>query len=108
MTATRTKSTLSPARQQLLRLFQELNFGRIENLDVRQGEPVLDPSPQVIREVKFGGENGPRPERHAHDFLLKGQVVELLDQLDRLQDGTIRLLEVKHGLPFRMLVAEAA
>jgi hypothetical protein len=99
---------LSARRAGLLELMQSINFGRIEGLAVLDGEPVLDPPPRVIREVKFGGENGPRPELDAGNFLLKTQVVELFQHFDHLGDGTIDVLEIKHGLPFRMLVAEAA
>jgi len=52
--------------------------------------------------VKFGGENGPRPEATIEDFLLKSQVIEFIDQLSRLGDGIVESLEVRHGLPFRM------
>jgi hypothetical protein len=34
--------------------------------------------------------------------------VELFEQFDRLGNGTIDLIEVKHGLPFRMFVAGQA
>jgi hypothetical protein len=87
---------------------QSLNFGRIEGLAILNGQPVLDPPPRVVREAKFGGDNGPRPEASVAEFLLKAQVVELFQQLDRIGNGTIAVLEIKHGLPFRMLVAEAA
>ncbi|MCX7701854.1 MAG: EF-hand domain-containing protein [Gemmataceae bacterium] len=102
------KHDLSARRAALLELMQTINFGRIEGLVIRNGEPVLDPPPRLVREIKFGGENGPRPELHAGNFLLKTQVVELFALLDRQGDGTIDVLEIKHGLPFRMLLAEAA
>jgi hypothetical protein len=101
-----TKRSLSPARRRLVELMQEINFGRSEGLAVRGGDPVLAPPPRLVREVKFGGDNGPRPERGAADFDLKARLVELLDYLDEAGDVTIDLLEVKHGLPFRMLVAD--
>ncbi len=101
-----TKRSLSPARKRLVELLQRLNFGRIEGLQVRGGEPVLDPLPRIVREVKLAAaENGPRPEADNRDFLLKAQVVDLFGELDRLGTGTIELLEVKHGLPFRLFVA---
>jgi hypothetical protein len=92
----------------LIELMQQINFGRIEGLLVRNGEPTFDPPPIVIREVKFGGENGPRPECGVDNFALKAQVVELIQQLDDLGDGTVETIEVKHGLPFRMLLADRA
>jgi len=85
---------------------QELNFGQVRNLVIRDGEPVFDPPPRVVREVKFGGENGPRPEVAKADFALKAQVRELLAQLEAMGDGVVRCIEVKHGLPFKMTVEE--
>ena len=102
-----TKAALSPARRRLIELFQQLNFGRVESLNLMDGEPVFDPPPRAIREIKFGGENGPRPEYDAVDFALKSQVVELLRFFDQLGDGTIEAIEVKYGLPFRLTFAHA-
>ena len=101
------KRSLSAPRRRLLELMQEINFGRIEGLAVRGGEPVLDPPPRVVREIKFGGENGPRRELGSDDFALKAQAVEFFAHLSRLGDGTVEILEIKHGLPFRMSVEEA-
>ncbi len=101
-------AALPPSARRLIRLMQTLNFGRIDGLVVRGGQAVLDPPPEIIREVKFGAENGPRPEAAIEDFLLKSQVVEFFDQLSRLGDGIVESLEVKHGLPFRMTVREPA
>jgi len=103
-----TKSSLSPRRRCLLELLQRVNFGRLESLVVADGEPVFDPPPRIVREIKFGGENGPRPEAPIEDFELKAQVVELFRHIDELQDGVIGVLEIKHGLPFRMAVEDAA
>ena len=98
------KSALSQPRRRLVELMQELNFGRLENLRVVDGEPVLDSQVRVVQELKFGGENGARPERETHDFALKLQYCELFATLDRLQHAQIEVLEIKHGLPFRMLI----
>ena len=100
------KASLSPPRKKLIELMQELNFGRINHLVIREGEPIFQPAPTVIREYKFGAENGTRQERMKKDFFLKSQVAELMQQLETIQDGTIIELEVKHGLPFRMSLVE--
>ncbi len=99
---------LTPAGRHLVQLMQRLNFGRIENLVVRDGDPVLTPAPELVREVKFGGDNGPRPEVSDADFALKDQVIDLIESLSSLGNGRVELLEVKHGLPFRALIAEPA
>jgi len=97
---------LGPDRRRLVHLMQQINFGRIEGLRIRDGDPVLDPLPRIVREVKFPGDNGPRPEAESGDFTLKRQVQDLLAELDRIGDGVVDVLVVKHGLPFSMQVAE--
>ena len=66
------------------------------------GEPVFDPAPRVVRKLKIGGENGPRPETTRDDFLLKQQSLEMLEAIAQLGDGEVRAIEVKHGLAFAM------
>jgi hypothetical protein len=99
------KSELPAGRRRLVELMQQVNFGRIEGLAVRGGEPVLDPPPRVVREIKIGGQNGPRPESGREDFLLKDRLKELFAHLGALGDGAVEVLEVKHGLPFKLEVA---
>lgn len=106
MIAEPTKTSLSPARRQLIELMQRINYGRIEGLSIRRGEPVLDPPPRIIREIKFGGENGPRPEVAKPDFTLKAQVRDLFAQMEALGDGVVPCIEVQRGLPFRMAIEE--
>ena len=100
------KSSLTPSQQKLLTEMQRINYGRIEGLSVRRGEPVMDPPPRIIREIKFGGENGPRAEVGKPDFTLKAQVRDLFAQLEALGDGVIPCIEIQRGLPFRMTVEE--
>jgi hypothetical protein len=102
------RSSLSPAKLKLLLKMQRLNFGRIENLVITDGQPVFSPSSRVVRSVKFGGKNGPRPEASLEDFALKDEVIELLRYVDEIRDGVINILEIQHGLPFRMTVEDVA
>ena len=100
-----TKRTLSPARRRLVELMQEVNFGRIEGLYVRDGEPVLERTPNVLRDIVFGKVNAPNPARGKDDFALKEQLVELFDLFDREQSVTVESLVIQNGLPVRMTVA---
>ena len=102
------KSTLLPAQTELVDLMQQLDFGTIEGLVVRDGLPVMKPRPRIVRDVKFGAGNGRRNEAGLTDFALKSSVRELMTTLSSLGNATVRRLEVKHGLPFRMQVEEAA
>jgi len=103
-----TASQLSAARRRLLETISKLNFGRIENLVIQNGQPVFDPPPSILRDVKFGAENGPHAKSALSDFSLKSRLLDLFSQLDALESGVVRSLEVKHGLPFSMIVEERA
>jgi hypothetical protein len=101
-----TKSSLSPSRRHLLETLQQLNFGRIENLRIACGEPILIPPPTIVQDIRIGATSGPRPELNSPDFLLRTEFVELFEHLDRLQNGTIQRLEVRHGLPQKLEIAQ--
>ena len=103
-TVASTKSSLSGPQKRLVELMQRLNFGRIEGLVVQAGQPAFDPLPRIVRDIKIGGENGPRPEAASGDFALKSQITELLEHLSQLRDGPVEVIEVKNGLPFRLVV----
>jgi hypothetical protein len=108
MTGTETLASLSPARERLVKLMQEVNFGCIKELAVRNSEPVFDPPPRIVREVKFCAENGPRPEIGKEDFALKAQVRDLFAHFEALGNGVISSLKVQRGLPFIMTIEEDA
>ncbi len=109
MIAVVTKADLSPARTRLVELMQGINYGRIEGLSIRHGEPVMDPPPsRVLRDFKPGGENGQRSESHLDDFALKKEVAELLDHIAVLGNATIHCLDVRQGLPLKWTVEEVS
>jgi hypothetical protein len=101
-----TFSQLSPARQRLVRLMQQVNFGRIENLLFMRGEPVFKPAPRTIQAIKLGGDHGPRQEAALREFRLAAEVIEMLGRLNQLGDGRIERLDVRHGLPFFMEIEQ--
>lgn len=98
-------ATLPPAEERLVKLMQEVNHGRIKGLVVRNGNLIFEPRPRVLRDFKPGGENGPRPETRLQDFLLKREVVDLLDFLSCLADAIVDI-EVKGGLPLKATIEE--
>lgn len=100
-------SDLSPTWQRIVLTMSGLEFGVIEGLMVRGGEPVLDPPPTVIREIKFSETSSlSARSAHASDFLLRKQVVELVVTFSALGDETIDRLEVRHGLPHRIVMRD--
>ncbi|NCO52736.1 MAG: hypothetical protein GW875_11650 [Deltaproteobacteria bacterium] len=102
------KAILTPPKRRLIELMQDINFGRITNIPVRDGEPELTPDTVIEREIKLAGQSGPRPERDQDDFILKQEVVALLEHLAQMGRGKVCLLEIKHGLPFLMRIEERA
>ena len=107
MTAVVSTVALSPARKRLLKVMQKINYGRIEGLFVRDGEPVFAPPPKIVRLFLFGKDNGPNAARGSERFSLKKKVAELFEVFDRERTLSIEELMIDDGLPVRMTVAEA-
>jgi hypothetical protein len=51
-------SELSPGRQALVRLCQVVNYGSVENLEVKDFEPTFDPPPVMLRDLKLDSDEG--------------------------------------------------
>jgi len=85
-------------------LFQTINFGRVEELEIRKGEPEFSPPPRVFVELKLDAADGPRPETRLDRFAVRSQVERFFTQIARLSQGTVEVIEVRHGLPFRMVI----
>lgn len=85
----------------LLQQIRAIGFGRIEALHVRSGQPLPDPPARMIREFKLGGSDH---QTDRSDYLNKRQVRELLALFEQIGDGVIDCIEVRHGLPFRVVL----
>lgn len=101
-----TLSSLPPARQRLIRRAQQLGFGRIERLRLRNGNPEFDSPTRVIRRRKHGGANQPRPQASCEDFALKREWSELFAELEAIGNGEILVIEFAHGLPLFFEIEE--
>ena len=97
-------SQISSARQALVRLCQSLNFGRVERLIVRAGEPFYSPPPLLRAEIKLDSDEPARPELELADFDLRDEIRRLLARLDELQEGTIERIDVRAGIPQRVVI----
>lgn len=98
------KSTLSAPRQKLLRIMQQNPFSNVETV-VSGSEPCFDHRLRVTREIKLGIDAPALPTAEDADFGLKRAVTDLFDHFDRLRDGTAVTIEVRHGLPARLILA---
>jgi len=99
------KSDLTPRQRALVETMQRVRFGRIEHLIVRDGDPVIERgATRVVRSIRFEGENGPHPALDREDTVLKAKVMNLLQRLEELGEGTVAVLHFGDGLPGSMEV----
>ena len=91
---------LTPSHQRLLLLIRTIGFGSIEGLRVAAGQPVFDPPPLVLREVRFEPRQQGRPR--TADEITTADLM-LLAELRRVDAGTIQRIDVRYGKPFRLL-----
>jgi hypothetical protein len=96
-------SELSGPRQALVRLCQSINHGHIEALRITNGEPTFSPAPTVLVDVKLDQDEGPRPEVELCDFELCVELRRLMSRMDVVRDGKVARLEVRGGIPRRVI-----
>jgi len=97
-------SDLTASQQRLVRLCQAIDYGQILELRVVGGEPTFDPPPLVVLEVKLDSEDGSRWEVGLDDFALSEEVRRLVVRLGRVSTGRIQRIEIRAGLPRRILI----
>jgi len=99
-------TTLSKEQRRLLLLMQEIRYGRIEGLSVRDGNPVFNETTKVVRYLKFSEKWQDTSMIQRRDLLDKPQISELMGYIGSLSEGYLESLEIQEGLPFRMSVVE--
>jgi hypothetical protein len=98
---------VSDAQRRLVEIMRQHQFGRIENVLVEAGQPVLNSSVKIVRSARLGGTDGGTGAPTKDQFEFKQAVCDLLDELARLNDGLIVRLEFKRGLPCLLETAVA-
>lgn len=98
-------ATFSSQSQRLVVLMRSLQFGTIRDLVIQGGRPVLHSDLQVTKEIRFGSDRSRTAQ--STDIALKAQVLELFRLFEEIGTGAIEVLEVRHGLPFRVVIAES-
>jgi len=97
------KSDLTPRQRHLVERMQRTAYGRIENLVVRDGDPVFERgTTKVIRSVRLEGKTDPHVGTNQGDPILKTQIVNLLRELLEMGDGVVAVIHVGCGLPGAM------
>lgn len=98
---------LSKQEQSLIISIQEVGFGHIEFVTVKDGKPVFTEETQKVANIKLSGMD----ERHIAsrtdgDFQLKKEQDLLIQTIRRQKNGVIRSIKVYNGLPTDMVMAE--
>jgi hypothetical protein len=94
---------LSPSERLFVTVLRDIGFGHLESIKIRHGAIVFDPWPTVVRVLKFGAAER-RPPSESADLGWHKSVAELFEYIRGVDDGEIRRLDVRHGLPFSMEV----
>jgi hypothetical protein len=95
---------LPASARTLLQIIADVRFGRIEQLQICNGEAALFPFPTVVRTVKFVASDARAPYTSPEEMLAKPQVAAWLEELAAVTNGCILRLEVRDGLPAFMEV----
>jgi hypothetical protein len=95
---------LSESRRLLVTKIRTIGFGTIEKLVVEDGEPKLDRCPFFVTNVIFGAKAADALPTDARECELKAQFAEMFCQFDRRKNFTIKSLEIKDRLPFKMSI----
>jgi hypothetical protein len=89
------------SERRFLFALEQLRFGRFESLKIQRGELVLDPWPTTVEAIKFGAEEA-SCQTPSDASEMKRQISELFEYVRAIDNGEIRILDVRHGLPFYM------
>jgi hypothetical protein len=100
-------SEVSTARQVFVRRCQRLHFGTIRGLEVHDREPVFGTTTEVLHDLKLDGDETPRPEQDLGDFVVCKEIRRLFSMLDAFRNGTIETVEVRGGVPRRIIFKAA-
>jgi hypothetical protein len=104
----KTTRDLTPSERCLLEIVCENQFGRVEMLLVRDGQPVVNLDMRVVRTARLGGKSDAAMLPCDDDFELKQAFVDLFRELALLQNGVVIRLEFRRGLPCLLEVASGA
>jgi hypothetical protein len=98
------QNELSVSQRKLLNLMKKVGYGRINNLAVIKGEPVISQDSSIERDLKLGANDSfPTP---GENFVLKKKMTDFFEQLIKIKEGFIRKIEIRGGLPILMQVTE--
>jgi hypothetical protein len=97
-----TKASLTSEQLRIVELIESLNFGRVEGIRIRRGEPCSTPVPRIVEEIKLDSDPSAAPESVDPRLTLREEFVRLFRELTRLHDSEVTIF-VRHHLPARLM-----
>lgn len=99
---------LKKPEQNVINLFRTINFGRIENLIVENGLLKATPDSRKISTSNFEHDDREhRVSRTDGDFILNEQQKRFFERIHRLENGRIKSISIRAGLPVSAEIDEA-
>ncbi|MBN2069586.1 MAG: hypothetical protein JW739_08125 [Opitutales bacterium] len=98
-------SNLTVSQQQLVLKFKQIEWGSMQYLAYFGGEPILRPPPKVKRIIRLKRPSSRKPQLPT-DFELKQEYISFFAYLEQQQNGCIKNIEIRDGLPAEMSVEE--
>jgi broad specificity phosphatase PhoE len=95
---------LSDERKRLVELMQRVDFGCIDGLQIKAGQPQWEVTPQV-KEIHCLTQQDPSPQPlpTTRRQRLSGVLRELFRRLDTVSLATVSIV-VQHGHPIRLII----
>jgi len=94
---------LNRDQRRTVNIITALGFGVIERLTIREGIPRYETEPRIVQTIKLGSNSAHWLDSNRTSTTLKKEFEQLFDQFRRLREATVDL-EVRHGLPSRLVV----
>ena len=91
---------LTEAERRLLEICQRIQFGRLLDLHMQNGQPLIGSRITVERDHKYGSRHRNQPPDSA-DFALKDQQRDFIERLRATDGCQVVKVQIQHGMPFR-------
>jgi hypothetical protein len=82
-------------------------FGRIEKLQIKGGDPQINPPPKIVTTWKFmAKDNGSPPDARLGNFVLRDQFLDMFNLFRNIDNGVIETLVFANGMPLTSEIVE--
>lgn len=94
--------------RELVKLIQETRFGSIRNFRLSDGKPVINNDTDICVEYKLSGIESREEVMDIKTLINKPQVQTMFARFRQVGNGIVECLDVRDGLPFKMIVRHKA